>query len=93
MNQLPADYSEQVALARERMEGFKASLAHDALAREDALQDPAPTASQRAGLELDQIGHRENASRVQLGADAAADDIDRDELDSAAVGGAANAGC
>ena len=39
MNQLPPDYSEQIALAGERMERFKASLTPDALAREDALPE------------------------------------------------------
>lgn len=39
MNQLPPDYSDQVARAHERMESFKASLTPDALAREDTLPE------------------------------------------------------
>lgn len=55
MNQLPADYSEQVALARERMAGFKASLAHDALAREDALPDALASVNASAKSKLRRI--------------------------------------
>ena len=36
MNELPSDYSQQLTMALERMEGFKASLTPDALVREDA---------------------------------------------------------
>lgn len=39
MDSLPTDYQEQLALAHSRMEGFKASLSVDALAREDSLTE------------------------------------------------------
>lgn len=39
MDSLPTDYQEQLALAHSRMEGFKASLSVDALAREDSLPE------------------------------------------------------
>lgn len=39
MNKLPSDNTQQVAMAHERMEGFKATLTPDALTREDSLPE------------------------------------------------------
>ncbi len=55
MSDLPSDYSQQVAKAHDRMDGFKASLTADALVREDALPETLARVNASAKCKLRRI--------------------------------------